>query len=176
MYYETITKERLRTYLDKVQELNFLLEKKHRIEAKCGLKGVDLSKTKVTNGNSRTTSIQEQFTIELERINNDIKKSRAFLDTEHKELITQIGRLKRWYWRRVIVYKYIEAWKMPEIISYFFGDETDFEIEKDVKYRKKVERWLDEAIENLQKVSEKPFIRKDKQLVIYEGYDIEPVE
>lgn len=169
MYYQTITKERLTTYLDKVQELNFLLERKHRLEAKCGLKGVDLSKTKVTNGNSKPFSTPEQFTIELEKINNEIKKSRAFLDTEHKELIIQIGRLKRWYWRRVIVYKYIEAWKMPEIISYFFGDEEDYEIEKDMKYRKKIERWLDEGLENLQKVSEKPFIKQSKQLLI-EGF------
>lgn len=166
MYYETITKERLKTYLDKVQELNFLLQRKHNLEAKCGLKGVDLSKTKVTNGNSKPFSTPEHYTIELERINNEIKKSRAFLDTEHKELTTQIGRLKRWYWRRVVVYKYIEAWKMPEIISYFFSDEEDFEIEKDLKYRKKVERWLDEAIENLTKLSEKPFIQKNRQLVI----------
>ena len=168
MFYETITKDRLTAYLDKVRELNFLLQKKHSLERKSGLKGVDLSKTKVTNGNSHPFSTPEQHTIELEKVNNDIKKIRAFLDTEHKELVTQIGRLKRWYWRRVIVYKYIEAWKMSEITAYFFGDEDDFEIEKDGKYRKKVERWLDEAVENLQKVSEKPFIKKDKQLV-FEG-------
>ena len=166
MYYETITKERLKTYLDKVQELNFIMEKKHRIEAKCGLKGVDLSKIKVINGSSKPFSAPENFTIELEKINKDIKEIRAYLDTEHKELITQIRRLKRWYWRRVIVYKYIEAWKMSEITAYFFGDEEDFEIEKEGKYRKKVERWLDEAVENLQKVSEKPFIKRERQLVI----------
>lgn len=166
MYYEKITKDRLRTYLDKVQELNFLLQRKHSIEAKSGLKGVDFSKTKVINGNSKPTSIQEQYVIELEKINNEIKKSRAFIDTEHKELVMQIGRLSRWYWRRVIVYKYIEAWKLSEIISYFFGDESDFEIEKESKYRKKVERWLDEAIENLTKLSEKPFIKKETQLII----------
>lgn len=166
MYYITINKERLRTYLDKVQELNFLLQRKHKLEVKSGLKGVDFSKTKVTNGNSHPFSTPEQYTIELERINNEIKKSRAFLDKEHDELVSQIGRLKRWYWRRVLVYKYIEAWKMPEIIAYFFSDEDDFEVEKDSKYRKKVERWLDEAIENLQKISEKPFIKQTKQLVI----------
>lgn len=166
MYYTTITKDRLRTYLDKVQELNFLLQRKHNLEVKNGLKGVDLSKTKVTNGSSKPFSTPEQFTIELERINNEVKKARAFLDTEHKELITQISRLKRWYWRRVIVYKYIEAWKMPEIIAYFFSDEDDYEVEKDLKYRKKIERWLDEGLENLQKVSEKPFIKQTKQLVI----------
>lgn len=166
MYYQTITKERLNTYLDKVQELNFLLNRKHALETKCGLKGVDLSKTKVTNGSSKPFSTPEQYTIELEKVNNEIKKVRAFLDAEHNELVTQIGRLKRWYWRRVIVYKYIEAWKMPEIISYFFSDEDDFEVEKDAKYRKKVERWLDEGLENLQKVSDKPFIKQTKQLVI----------
>ena len=166
MYYETITKDRLKTYLDKVQELNFLLQRKHNLENKCGLKGVDLSKTKVTNGNSKPFSTPEQFAIEFERINKEIKATRAFLDGEHKELITQIGRLKKFQWRRVITYKYIEGWKMSEIVSYFFGDDEDFEIEKDAKYRKKVERWLDEAIDNLQKVSEKPFIKKSKQLII----------
>ena len=166
MYYETITKDRLKMYLDKVQELNFLLERKHKLEAKSGLKGVDMSKTKVTNGSSKPFSTPEQNAIELEKVNNEIKRSRAFLDSEHKELTVQIGRLKRWYWRRVIVYKYIEAWKMPEIISYFFSDEDDFEIEKDIKYRKKIERWLDEAIENLEKVSSRPFIKKERQLII----------
>ena len=166
MYHTVITKDRLRTYQDKVEELNFLLEKKRKLEVKGGLKGVDLSKTKITNGNSHPFSTPEQYTIELEEINNEIKKVRAFLDAEHNELVTQIGRLKRWYWRRVIVYKYIEAWKMPEIISYFFSDEEDFEVEKDLKYRKKVERWLDEGLENLQKVSDKPFIKQTKQLVI----------
>ena len=164
MYYQIISKERLTTYLDKVQELNFLIQRKHKLEAKHGLKGVDLSRTKVTSG-SKPLSSPEQYVIELERINNEIKKSRAFLDAEHKELTTQIGRLKRWYWRRVLVYKYIEAWKISEIVNYFFCDEEDFEIEKDGKYRKKIERWLDEAVENLQKVSEKPFIKKEKQLV-----------
>lgn len=166
MYHTVITKDRLRTYQDKVEELNFLLEKKRKLEVKSGLKGVDLSKTKVINGNSHPFSTPEQYTIELEKVNNEIKKVRAFLDAEHNELVTQIGRLKRWYWRRVIVYKYIEAWKMPEIISYFFSDEEDFEVEKDLKYRKKVERWLDEGLENLQKVSDKPFIKQTKQLVI----------
>lgn len=166
MYHTVITKDRLRTYQDKVEELNFLLEKKRKLEVKSGLKGVDLSKTKVTNGNSHPFSTPEQYTIELEKVNNEIKKVRAFLDAEHNELVTQIGRLKRWYWRRVIVYKYIEAWKMPEIISYFFSDEEDYEVEKDLKYRKKVERWLDEGLENLQNVSDKPFIKQTKQLVI----------
>jgi hypothetical protein len=55
---------------------------------------------------------------------------------------------------------------MSEITAYFFGDEEDYEIEKDLKYRKKVERWLDEGIENLQKVSDKPFIKENVQLVI----------
>lgn len=166
MYHTVITKDRLRTYQDKVEELNFLLEKKRKLEVKSGLKGVDLSKTKVTNGNSHPFSTPEQYTIELEKVNNEIKKVRAFLDAEHNELVTQISRLKRWYWRRVIVYKYIEAWKMPEIIAYFFSDEDDYEVEKDLKYRKKVERWLDEGLENLQKVSDKPFIKQTKQLVI----------
>lgn len=166
MYYQTITKDRLNAYLDKVQELNFLLQRKHNLENKSGLKGVDLSKTKVMNGSNKPFSTPEQNAIELEKINNEIKKVRAFLDSEHKELKNQIGRLKRWYWRRAITYKYIEGWKTSEIISYFFNDEEDFEVEKDSKYRKKIERWLDEAIENLQTVSEKPFIKQNKQLII----------
>ena len=166
MYYEIITKERLKTYLDKVQELNFLLQKKHKLESKHGLKGVDLSKTKVTNGSNKPFSTPEQYSIELEKINIEIKKLRAFLEPEDKELRTQIGRLRKWEWRRVIVYKYIEGWKTSEIISYFFADELDFDIEKDAKYRKRVERWLDEAIDNLQKITEKPFIKKEKQLLI----------
>lgn len=166
MYYETITKYRLKIYLRKVQKLNLLYRIKHNLENQCGLKGVDLSKTKVTNGNSEPFSTPEQFTIRLEKINNRIKEARAFLDTEHKELVAQISRLDKPEWAMVITYKYIEGWKMPEIIAAFFCDQADFEVEKDFKYRKTIERWLASGIKNLQKVSCRPFIEIEKQLVI----------
>lgn len=168
MYCETINKSRLERYLDKVRELDFLLEKKHRLEQKHGLKSVDLSKTRVTNGSSKPFSVQEQNAIELEKVNKEITELKAFVIPEHKELKTQLSRLKKWYWRRVIDFKYLQKMKTSEIVSYFFGDEEDYEIEKDLKYRKKVDRWIDEAITNLEKVSEKPFIKKERQLVIEE--------
>mgnify|MGYP003290009657 CR=1 FL=1 len=168
MIYKTITKERLRTYLDSVRELSFLLEKKHAIERNMSLKGVDYSKSKVINGNPKKTSEAELYAIKLEKINSEIDRIKAFTVPEHNELVTQISRLSRFYWRRVITYKFLEGWKTSEIVSYFFSDEPDFEEEKEFKYKKKIERWLDEAIENLEKTSERPFIQY-RQLIIEES-------
>lgn len=183
MYYTTINKERLERYLDSVQELDKLYKQKHGLEKRLGLHSVDLSKTKVTCGSKPAMTEPEQYARNLERINKEITKLKAFITPEHKELVTQIGRLKKHVWRKAITYKYIEGLSISEITQQEFCgyedyEETCFNKSPDGKltyiygnkYQKQVERWLESGIENLQIVSEKPFIKVSQQLVI-EGLD-----
>lgn len=179
MYYTTINKERLERYLDSIQELDKLYKQKHGIEKKSGLHSVDLSKTKVTSGTKPILTEPEQYARNLERINKEIEKLKAFITPEHKELITQIGRLKKHVWRKAVTYKYIEGMSVPEITQQEFCGYDDFETTcytKNAKgetiylhgnkYQKQVERWIEAGLENLQKISEKPFIKVNVQQVI----------
>lgn len=179
MYYTTIDKNRLERYLDAIQSLDRLYKQKHGLEAKCGLHSVDLSKTKVTTGTKPIMTEPEQYARNLERINKEIDKLKAFITPEHKELVSQIGRLKKHVWRKAITYKYIEGLSISEITIQEFCGYDDFEetcYTKNSKgstvyvygnkYQKQVERWIDAGLENLQKISEKPFIKYNKQLVI----------
>lgn len=56
---------------------------------------------------------------------------------EHKIIKTQIARIKKWNYRKILVYRYLEKWKWSDIISDFFGFEEDFEEEKMVNTKKK---------------------------------------
>lgn len=172
MFYETINKERLDRYLDSVKALDEALRKKHLIEARIGNKGIDYSKTKITHGNGKQTTEPEKFAIDLERINKEIDELKAFTIPEHKILVAQISRLKKHAWRKAITYRYIEGEKISDIVQREFYYEPDFEDEKNGKYKKRVERWLSDAIDELEKVSLKPFIKKERQLV-FEGVNNE---
>jgi len=166
MYYEKINKDRLDRYLDAVRALDEALRKKHLIEARIGSKGIDYSKTKVMSGNAKKTTEPEKYAIDLERVNKEIDELRAFTIPEHKMLVTQISRLKKHVWRKVITYRYIEAEKISDIVQREFYYEPDFEDEKNGKYKKRVERWLSDAIDELEQISDEPFIKKERQLVL----------
>lgn len=181
MYYTTINKERLERYLDSVQTLDRLYKQKHGLEKRLGLHSVDLSKTKVMSGSKPLMTEPEQYAQNLERINKEIEKLKSFIAPEHKELVEQIGRLKKHVWRKAITYKYIEGLSIADITVQEFCGYDDFEEtcyslntkgEKVFiygnKYQKQVERWIDAGLENLQKISEKPFIKYNKQLLIIE--------
>jgi len=179
MYYTTINKDRLERYLDSIQELDKLYKQKHGIEKKYGLHSVDLTKTKVTSGSKPLMTEPEQYAKNLERINKEIEKLKAFITPEHKELVTQIGRLKKHVWRKAIIYKYIEGLSISEITQQEFCGYDDFEetcFDKNAngniiyihgnKYQKQVERWIESGLQELQKISEKPFIKYKQQLII----------
>lgn len=156
--FEIITQERLDKYLDTVKELNLLLEQKKKIMSKLGLKGVDYSKDKVTSGNNHKLTEEEEYTNKLIKINSQIDKIRPFIASEHLILKTQIGRIKKHEYRKLLVYKYIEGWTWAEIKQDFFEFEDDYEEQKNDKYHTKIMYWRRRALEELQKVSSKPFI------------------
>lgn len=160
--YEIITQERLKSYLYSVQELNKLLEQKKKIMDRLGIKGVDYSKDKVTSGNKMPLTEEEEYTNKLLKINSQIEKIKPPIVREHQILKTQIGRIKKHEYRKLLVYRYIEGWKWDEIKQDFFEFEDDFKEEKNDKYHTKIMYWHRRALEELQKVSNKPFIKYEQ--------------
>lgn len=163
--YELITLERLDNYTEIVKELDHLLRQKENLKSKImSLQSIDYSKIKVTSGNGSKTSTQEHYAILMEKINKKIDQYRAWLPPEHEIIKTQIARVKKWNYRKVLVLRYLEKWKWSEITAEFFEFEPDFEDEKDLKYKDTIMRWNRQALAELEKVSAKPYVKLEKQL------------
>ena len=156
--FELITQERLDEYLEQVRILNQLLEKKQAIVSKLGLHGLNYAKDKITSGNKLNLTEQERYVATLQKINNEIDEIKPKVEQEHKILVTQISRVNKYEYRKLLVYRYIERWKWSEIIQDFFEFEPDYEEQKSEKYHTKIMYWHRMALKKLQKVSKKPFI------------------
>ena len=164
--YEPITIERLDNYAEIVKEYDYLLHQKNNLIKKLGLKAVDYSKIKVTAGNGAKISEQEHYVMSLQKINAKIADYESWLKPEKEIIKTQIARIKKWHFRKILVLRYIEKWKWLEIIDEFFGFEDDFEDEKNLKYKDKIFDWNRRALAELEKVSAMPYIPSSKQLVL----------
>lgn len=164
--YDPITIERLDNYAEIVKEYDYLLHQKNNLIKKLGLKGVDYSKIKVTSGNGAKISEQEHYVMSLQKINAKIADYESWLKPEKEIIKTQIARIKKWHFRKILVLRYIEKWKWSEIIDEFFGFEDDFEDEKNLKYKDKIFDWNRRALAELEKVSAMPYIPSTKQLVM----------
>lgn len=167
--YEPITIERLDNYSEIEKEYKFLLRQKENLIKKIGtLSGVDYSKIKVTSGNGAKISEQEHYVMSLQKINAKITDYENWLKPEKEIIKTQIARIKKWHFRKILVLRYIEKWKWSEIIDEFFGFEDDFEEEKNLKYKDKIFDWNRRALAELEKVSAKPYVKASKQLTLKE--------
>ena len=166
--YEPITIERLDNYAEIVKEYDYLLHQKNNLIKKLGLKAVDYSKIKVTSGNGAKISEQEHYVMSLQKINAKIADYESWLKPEKEIIKTQIARIKKWHFRKILVLRYIEKWKWSEIIDEFFGFEDDFEEEKNLKYKDKIFDWNRRALAELEKVSAKPYVKASKQLTLKE--------
>ncbi len=145
----TITLERLNDYTEIVKEMDFLLKKKEQLKARLeALKSPDYTKPKVTGSESKTSE-QEHYVISLERINKKIDEYKSWLLPEHERIKHEIANIKKWQYRKLLVYRYLEKWKWSEIIKEFFEFEDDFEDEKDCKYKEKVMYWHRRALKEL---------------------------
>ena len=102
----------------------------------------------------------------LQKINAKIADYESWLKPEKEIIKTQIARIKKWHFRKILVLRYIEKWKWLEIIDEFFGFEDDFEDEKNLKYKDKIFDWNRRALAELEKVSAMPYIPSTKQLVL----------
>ena len=167
--YEPITIERLDNYAEIEKEYKFLLRQKENLIKKIGtLSGVDYSKIKVTSGNGAKISEQEHYVMSLQKINSKIADYENWLKPEKEIIKTQISRIKKWHFRKILVLRYIEKWKWSEIIDEFFGFEDDFEEEKNLRYKDKIFDWNKAALAELEKVSAKPYVKASKQLTLKE--------
>ena len=166
--YEPITIERLDNYAEIVKEYDYLLHQKNNLIKKLGLKGVDYSKIKVTSGNGAKISEQEHYVMSLQKINSKIADYESWLKPEKEIIKTQIARIKKWHFRKILVLRYIEKWKWSEIIDEFFGFEDDFEEEKNLRYKDKIFDWNKAALAELEKISAKPYVKASKQLTLKE--------
>ena len=176
IYFEPITPERMKDYSQKVKELDKLIDRKKLIlNSAAGAHGVDYSKLKVTTGNGNRTSEEERYVSALKKVDEEINHYlyKVFgvygLVEEHEVIKTQIKRIKKWNYRKILVYRYLEKWKWSEIIQDFFEFESDYEEEKNGKYKDTVMYWHTRALEELKKVSEKPYVPVTKQLTIGES-------
>lgn len=168
--YEPITIERLNTYIEGVKELDLYLQKKQALEEKIGsLSGIDYSQTKVNAGNTHKISEQERLAIALEKLNKHIDDLKFWLKAEHEIIKSQIARIKKWNYRKVLVLRYIEKWKWSEIIWEFFWQEADFEEQKETKYRERIMYWNRQAIKELEKISNQAYKPITKQLALPEN-------
>lgn len=164
--YEPITVKRLEDYTEIVKELDFLLKQKEQLTHQIGLlSSIDYSKIKVTTGNGTKLSEQERYAMKLQRINSKIEEYKAWLPKEHLIIKTQISRVTKWNYRKILVLRYLEKWKWNEISDEFFGFEDDFQEEKDTKYKDKIMYWHRQALKELEEISQKPFEPLIKQLV-----------
>ncbi len=146
----TLTTQRLNDYTEIVKELDFLLRKKEQIKERLNaLKSPDYREIKVTKGTKNKTSEQETYVIKLEKINRKIDEYKAWLLPEHETIKQEIARIKKWQYRKLLVYRYLEKWKWSEIIQDFFEFEDDFEAEKDFKYKEKIMYWHRRALKEL---------------------------
>lgn len=163
MDYEPITTQRLDDFGAVMREYQDLKNQKYKLEKHLGLSGVDYSKIKVTTGNGQKLSEQERFIIALQKINTKMLEYEQWLKPEKEIIISQIARVKRSEYRKVLILRYIEKWKWSEIIQECFWFETDYETEKQSKYKDKVLYWNRQALKELEEISQKPYI-KIKQL------------
>lgn len=164
MYYETINKEKLMLHKQYVKKLNRKREFKRELESKMGLKSYDYSKIKVINGDSRRTSEEERFILKLEKINRELRELEAIVIPEQKEIEAQLTRVevKDWRYREILQSYYIDDIPAKEIIVEIYGDKAD----KDPAIWKQYYRLQSAAIRELAKVSEKPFIQIERQLML----------
>lgn len=177
MMYEVITKERLQDFYNSYQYFEKLLNDKKSIEARLQLKGVSYDGIKVMSGNGRKLSEQERFVIALERIDNEINRQRTKLEYEKSVIEAQLLRLPKPIHRKIIALKYIEKWKIWEIIEdLYIGDprwNPDMDLEEFKKsseyeyFRNQFYHEEKVAIKNLEKITGKPFVENQNQLRIF---------
>lgn len=151
---ENITDDRLKSFMETVKELGYLLKYKETLSQKAGsLKGIDYSKIKVTKGNSKKISSQEYYMSALEKINSQIDEIKHKVKKEYDFIQTRIKFVKKWNYRKLLALRYLEGQKWTDIIEEFFSLEDDYDEEKQNKYKDKIMYWNRQALNELKRVN-----------------------
>lgn len=169
--YEPITLQRMSDFAEIQKEYQELLDRKKKMTARLSsLPAVDYTRVHVANGSSKPISAQERYVLALERLNAEIRKYEGWLPFEKEIIKNQIARISKPRYRQVLILRYLERWKWSEIIEECCWFEPDFEEEKHNKYKDIVMYWNRRALEELEKVSNKPYVPISRQLVLDEEY------
>lgn len=164
MTYEKIDKARLDRYLDMVQDLDFLRKKKHQIEKNL----------------ANSLQDKEKNTEMLTKLNKEYAQIKKQQEDEYNRLYPNIFRLKSHYNIKVILNRYFESMSYEDIVHQEFYNYPDynevcFKTNSDGervytsynKYRKKVEKWFEQAFK---------FFEKDYIKTLKSAETIKPVK
>lgn len=169
MRYEPITLKRLDDFGEILKEYETLKRYKQNLIAKNNtLKSVDYSKTKVQTGNGNKTTEQEYYAMKLQSINTKMREYEAWIFSEKEIIKSQIARVQKRDYRKLLILRYIEKWKWAEIIQEFFEFELDFDEQKHYKYKDTVMYWNRRALEEVAKIIAQPYVPIAQQLHIQE--------
>lgn len=160
MLWKVVRKERLNKYRNLVTQLNDLRKLKYEILNKCGLKAYDYSKIKVTSGNGKKLTEQEQAVLKVESLNEKIKKLEAEISPDRAELEQQIDRLdgvsNNWRHAECLRSYYLDGQEKRETALLIYGD-CD---KQDVK---NLNDLMDTALKILAKVSSSGFVEVEQR-------------
>ena len=156
--YEKIDKMRLNRYLDIINHLDFIRKIKHNIE-----KIID----------DEAGQDKEKHTQRLAKLNEEYALIKKEQEAEYNRLYPNIFRLRSHYDLKMILNRYFESMSYEDIVHQEFYNYPDYnEVcfktnsngEKvyiaNNKYRKKIEKWLDNAF----KFYEKDYIKTLKSI------------
>ncbi len=161
---EQITKERLKSFYDSciyAQKLEQQLEEfKKQYNT---LQAVDLTHTKVINGDAKPHSPQENYLQVIEHKSNKLKTVQKKINAEKYIIQQQINRLNKPEYRDILLERYILLKDWKNICFEYFGNEKDYWTYRDSKYHFTVMTWHKRAVKELEKISQIPFIPDEAQ-------------
>ena len=137
--HKLITKKDLEQYKDNLLEYSHYCRQRKLFKAKLNsATGEELAKYKIAL--SRTNLAYEQ-----------LKKSTI---TNQKIIKNQISKLKKSHHKNILTMRYLYLYKWSKIIEILFGDNDDFEEEKEYKYKDKALLWHRKALYYLEQTNE----------------------
>lgn len=164
---EQITKERLKSFYESciyAQKLEQQLEEFKKQYST--LQAVDLTHTKVINGDAKPHSPQENYMQVIENKSNKLKAVQKKIDSEKYIIMQQINRLKKPEYRDVLFERYILLKDWKNISFEYFGNEKDYWFYRETKYHFALMTWHKRAVKELEEVSKKPFIQNEAEQVV----------
>lgn len=163
---EIITKERLKSFYTSclyAQRLEHQLEEFRKQYNT--LQAVDLTHTKVINGDAKPHSPQENYLQVIEHKSNKLRAVQKRIDSEKYIITQQISRLKKPEYRDILTERYIHLKDWKHISFEYFGNEKDYWTFRDSKYHFTVMTWHKRAVKELEAISKTPFIPVETEQV-----------
>lgn len=159
--FEIIRQERAIEFRGLIKRYLKALGSKKALLNYCGLHGIDYSKDKVTSKRPDMTE-QELYAYKVWKINKKIDELSYRIREEKAVIECQLNKIAGIeyadIYRDIIKKRFLEGYKVREIVEDYFSQELDFEDNYE-KYLRQFYQWQSTALKLLQKVSEKPFIK-----------------